>query len=498
MESKQFHKAAGLYRSALELDADHEDYKIKLDEAELRDNVKELRLKGEALMEHRDLDAACLCFAEALQLAPSNASVQKDKAAAERLQQARQLQQEGEVFLASGNYEDAVVSLHKSLQLDPDNKTVPDEEANAKRLQSAEDYKRKGIEAMAVHVREDQSQGRKDTGTVDRQVLPHDIVHGDYALAMQNFERAKQLNADDPETEHMLEQARRMNKALEKARVGDHEELSGDLAGAVLTYTVALSLLKLPDDEALAVYLRAGIDAVKSAIAAQESKKSEDRAAALCNQCNELRKKAETAMIAKDYETASLLYAEALVLAKQYQPEQVQDLETLRSTSAAGQAAAAKVAELQHQAEMKASLEQWDEAVQLSEQAVKESEWHARLPLSLLMSHHEESVEDLEAAAAAQRELAQAGELGRRLKAAGAMVGKLTCSLMWDDNDDLDLHCETPSGEHIFWNHKKAKCGGHLDVDMNASDKHLTTEGCENIYWQDPPKGHYKFWVREA
>jgi uncharacterized protein YfaP (DUF2135 family) len=114
------------------------------------------------------------------------------------------------------------------------------------------------------------------------------------------------------------------------------------------------------------------------------------------------------------------------------------------------------------------------------------------------MSHHEESVEDLEAAAAAQRELAQAGELGRRLKAAGAMVGKLTCSLMWDDNDDLDLHCETPSGEHIFWNHKKAKCGGHLDVDMNASDKHLTTEGCENIYWQDPPKGHYKFWVREA
>ena len=75
------------------------------------------------------------------------------------------------------------------------------------------------------------------------------------------------------------------------------------------------------------------------------------------------------------------------------------------------------------------------------------------------------------------------------------MVGNLTCSLMWDNHDDLDLHCETPSSEHIFWNHKKGQCGGHLDVDMNASDKHLTDEGCENIYWTNPPPGHYKFWV---
>ena len=71
------------------------------------------------------------------------------------------------------------------------------------------------------------------------------------------------------------------------------------------------------------------------------------------------------------------------------------------------------------------------EAVQLSEQAVKESAWHSRLPVSMLLTHHDDTAAALEAAAAAQREAAHAGELGRRLKAAGAMVGKLTCSLMW-------------------------------------------------------------------
>jgi len=502
MQSKQFHEAVELYRSALELDPDNAEYKIRLDEAELRAKVQNLRTQGEELMEQHDLDAAYRCFVEALQLAPNNVAVQQDKAAAARLQQAQELQQAGEEHLANGNYADAVTLLHKSLQLDPDNKTVSGEEADAQRLKSAGEYKKAGIQAMENHIREDQSQGRQDRGKdqgKDRRVLPHDVVHGDYTLAIQNFEKATNLNPDDQETQEMLAQARRMKRALDKARIGDHEELSGDLPGALLTYTVALSFLKLPDDDTLAKYLRTQVDATKVAIAAQETKESEARVNALrkqgCQQCTDLRKRAETAMLAKDYETASLLLAEALVLANEHQPELAHDIEALRSTSAAGQAAAAKVAELQHQAEVKISLEQWEEAVQLSEQAVKESAWHLRLPVSTLLTHHDNASSALEAAAAAQRAAAHAGELGRRLKAAGAMVGKLTCSLMWDDNDDLDLHCETPSGEHIFWNHKRSKCGGHLDVDMNASDKHLTTEGCENIYWQDPQIGHYKFWV---
>jgi uncharacterized protein YfaP (DUF2135 family) len=50
--------------------------------------------------------------------------------------------------------------------------------------------------------------------------------------------------------------------------------------------------------------------------------------------------------------------------------------------------------------------------------------------------------------------------MGRRLKAAGAQVGALTCSLMWDNENDLDIHCETPAGEHIFYKSKRAGCGG--------------------------------------
>lgn len=84
---------------------------------------------------------------------------------------------------------------------------------------------------------------------------------------------------------------------------------------------------------------------------------------------------------------------------------------------------------------------------------------------------------------------AHEGEIGQRLKQAGARVGALTCSLLWNNTDvrthhskqwthgslvcvvfiflcmgnqrqylihvwlqDLDLHCMTPSGDHIHWN----------------------------------------------
>lgn len=92
--------------------------------------------------------------------------------------------------------------------------------------------------------------------------------------------------------------------------------------------------------------------------------------------------------------------------------------------------------------------------------------------------------------------LAHAGEMGVRLKAAGARVGHVTCSLMWSNTDDLDLHCESEPGGHISWNKKKGKCGGHLDVDMNASDHHLQERPVENIVWDSaPPAGTYRIWV---
>jgi uncharacterized protein YfaP (DUF2135 family) len=122
---------------------------------------------------------------------------------------------------------------------------------------------------------------------------------------------------------------------------------------------------------------------------------------------------------------------------------------------------------------------------------------------------------------------AHSGEMGARLKKAGAKVGALTCSLLWNTEDDLDLHCETPTGAHISWQERTGTCGGTLDgdhgatlltvtgcvvstcycvhthvmvcllgtVDMNASENHLTTQPIENMYWDEPPPGNYRFSV---
>ena len=68
---------------------------------------------------------------------------------------------------------------------------------------------------------------------------------------------------------------------------------------------------------------------------------------------------------------------------------------------------------------------------------------------------------------------------------------------MWDNENDLDIHCETPAGEHIWYGSKKTKeCDGQLDVDQNAHEKDVTATPIENIFWEQPKPGHYKFWVR--
>jgi hypothetical protein len=46
-------------------------------------------------------------------------------------------------------------------------------------------------------------------------------------------------------------------------------------------------------------------------------------------------------------------------------------------------------------------------------------------------------------------EVAHAGDMGARLKKAGARVGALTCSLVWNSMDELSLHCEGPKGDRI-------------------------------------------------
>lgn len=86
--------------------------------------------------------------------------------------------------------------------------------------------------------------------------------------------------------------------------------------------------------------------------------------------------------------------------------------------------------------------------------------------------------------------------LNRRLTQAKAgrakAKGAVAISLMWDNRvrgktNDLDLHVTPPSGEKIWYGHKKSKCKGTLDVDRMQDCK----DPVENVVWKKAPKGNY-------
>ncbi|MDS0525920.1 hypothetical protein NNC19_09545 [Clostridium sp. SHJSY1] len=89
-------------------------------------------------------------------------------------------------------------------------------------------------------------------------------------------------------------------------------------------------------------------------------------------------------------------------------------------------------------------------------------------------------------------------EIRRRVENAGGQYenNEIRCSLIWENYTDLDLHCITPSKEHIYYRDKRSKCGGWLDIDMNAGGGHTTTP-VENIRWSLglAREGHYRFVV---
>ncbi|MGI9178401.1 MAG: hypothetical protein ACR2IT_11180, partial [Pirellulales bacterium] len=90
------------------------------------------------------------------------------------------------------------------------------------------------------------------------------------------------------------------------------------------------------------------------------------------------------------------------------------------------------------------------------------------------------------------------GELGRRLKAAGAMTGDVQVSIAWDGSNDIDVHVMVeplrpgPSSS-INWTSRMGICGGLLDVDANANPQVLTNRPVENIFWRKgaAPYGRY-------
>jgi hypothetical protein len=87
-------------------------------------------------------------------------------------------------------------------------------------------------------------------------------------------------------------------------------------------------------------------------------------------------------------------------------------------------------------------------------------------------------------------------EMQKRLQREEAKTGDVQISLMWDNFNDLDLHCVDPAGERIFYGHKKSASQGELDVDMNARAPY-SGQPVENIYWptNGAPEGTYQVFV---
>lgn len=84
------------------------------------------------------------------------------------------------------------------------------------------------------------------------------------------------------------------------------------------------------------------------------------------------------------------------------------------------------------------------------------------------------------------------GDVNERLDREGGQTGEVQVTLVWNNVNDLDLHVVCPSGEEIHYNHKRSRCSGQLDVDMNAGPNR-SNEPVENVFWPvgSVPKGEY-------
>lgn len=84
-------------------------------------------------------------------------------------------------------------------------------------------------------------------------------------------------------------------------------------------------------------------------------------------------------------------------------------------------------------------------------------------------------------------------EFDNRMDQAGAQLGDLTFTLIWNSRADLDLHVSCPTGGTTSYRRRNS-CNGTLDVDSNAGSRSTTTP-VENIYYNGPRGGQYSIRV---
>jgi hypothetical protein len=72
--------------------------------------------------------------------------------------------------------------------------------------------------------------------------------------------------------------------------------------------------------------------------------------------------------------------------------------------------------------------------------------------------------------------------------------GDIRVTLLWNSDDDVDLHVIDPSGERIWYRNRASASGGELDRDDNVNSCGFDAEpgGVENVFWAaDAPPGSY-------
>ena len=75
-------------------------------------------------------------------------------------------------------------------------------------------------------------------------------------------------------------------------------------------------------------------------------------------------------------------------------------------------------------------------------------------------------------------------------------TGSVQVLLEWHNYNDLDLICQDPYGDVVWFKQKTVPSGGMLEIDMNAGNQYSSAP-IENIYWREggAPKGEYKVGV---
>jgi hypothetical protein len=89
------------------------------------------------------------------------------------------------------------------------------------------------------------------------------------------------------------------------------------------------------------------------------------------------------------------------------------------------------------------------------------------------------------------------GEIGRRLRAAGARTGDVQVSIAWNNVNDIDVHvlvespAFVPGVSLVNYTNRRGVCGGWLDVDENVLPR--TPLAVENVFWARgaAPPGRY-------